>query len=361
MSTGGFMTRARNAVLASLVFLAGGMAATMAVRSANDTRPALLPAEAAILPPDAGFVAGIDVTRLLASPLYQKALKDPSFHPPAEWTELQRAAGITEKDFRQVVVAGEGREKGAAVALVLGTFERKKLEAGLAGMRDMKSRDYNGRKLWIAPPPAQTPAPRATLAAPTVKPTESAFTVLADGVLVVGPPDSVTAALDRQAAKAPGLLGNAAMLALVQQVRPGSAFWLCGNETVLAAAANVAPTGGFNVPTLRSLVASGDVLPDLSLQVVAEAADAAAAKTLAGMLQAVTGLIAMQGDKPELKELVSGLEVVNEGNQVRISARARYETLEKLAARPTPAPVTPRPAASGPVVTAPPHAQPAKK
>src|SRR5262245_14068648 len=124
MSTGGLMTRARNAVLASLVLLAGGMAATMAVRSATDTRPALLPPEAAILPADAGFVAGVDVARLLASPLYEKSLKDPSFRRPAEWAELQRVAGITEKDFRQIVVAGEAGEKGAAVALVLGTFER---------------------------------------------------------------------------------------------------------------------------------------------------------------------------------------------------------------------------------------------
>jgi hypothetical protein len=353
------MTRARNVVLASLVVLASGLAATMAVRSATDPRPALLPAEASILPADSGFVAGIDVARLLASPLYEKALKDPSFRPPAEWSELQRVAGITEKDFRQIVVAGEAGGKGSAVALVLGTFERKRLETGLAAMKDMKGRDYKGRKLWIAPPKA--PVAGAAPATPAAKPTESAFTVLSDGVMVVGPTESVTAALDRSAAKTPGLLGNAAMLALVQQVRPGSAFWMCGNESVLSAAASVAPAaGGFNLPTLRSIVASGDVLPDLSLQLVAEAADAAAAKTLAGMLQAVTGLLAMQGDKPELKELVAGLDVVNEGTQVRVSARARYETLEKLSARPTPA--TPRPAASGPVSTAPPPpARPAKK
>jgi hypothetical protein len=356
------MTRARNAVLASLVLVVGGMAATMAARSATtETRPALLPPEAAIFPSNAGFVAGLDVARFIASPLYTKVTKDPSFHQPPEWLELQRVAGITEKDFRQIVVAGDASEKGTAVVLVLGTFQRKKLEAGLAAMKDLKGRDYKGRQLWIAPP-SRPPVPAAgTPAARPTPPVESAFTVLNDGVLVLGPTESVTAALDRQAAKAPGLLGNAAMLALVQQVRPGSAFWLCGNETVLAAAANVAPTGGFNIPTLRSLVASGDVLPDLSLQVVAEAADAAAAKTLAGMLQAVTGIIAMQGDKPELKELVSGLDVVNEGNQVRINARARYETLEKLAARPVPTAATPRPAASEPVSAPPPPARPSKK
>jgi hypothetical protein len=320
------MTRARTVVLAAVSLVVAGVLLAVAARSA-DTRPVLLPPEAAVLPMDASFVAAIDLTRVIASPLFERITRNPEFRPPAVWAELQRNAGLTpERDFRQIVVAGQSGDKGTAVALLLGTFERKRLAHALGASPMFKGREYKGQTLWIAPPSPKQPK-------------ESAFAVIGDGALVLGPTEAVTAALDRQAAHAPGLLGNAGILALVQQVKPGSAFWMCGDQGVMAAAANVSPAaGGFSMPSVRSLVASGDVTPDLSLLVVAETPDAPAAKAMAGTLEAIVGLLALQGDRPELKELIAGLDVSHEGTRVRVSARARYDTLEKLMARPTPSP-----------------------
>lgn len=330
------MSRARTVFFVSVVVVASAVAG-LAARGAGVPRSPLLPAEAAVLPADASFVAGLDVSRFVASPLYERVTHHPGYNPPDVWKNLQRDAGLTpERDFRQLLVAGSGAPQGDAVAIVVGTFERRRVEHALGAAPGLAGHDYKGRTLWVM---ASTPTRK-----------ESALAVIADGLIVAGTPDAVRAALDRHASHAPGLLSNAALLALVQHVPPEPAFWMCGDQGVMAAAATVAPgAGGWNMPSLKSVVASGRLSPAIAIQIIAETADAASAKSTAGMLQGFAGLFMMQAaQKPELGELLKGFEVSNEGARVTIAFHAAYDALERLMATATAAP---KPSAAAPSPT----------
>lgn len=323
------MTRTRTFLIASFCLVAAGVVAAVAARGTDAARSGLLPAEASILPADASLVVGVDVARLVSSPLYQRLIQTPGFNPPDVWTELQQHAGLRpEHDFRQFILAAEGRTNGAVLGLLLGSFERSRLDRALGGVASLTRRERKGRTMWITKP---TPAQK-----------ESALAVLEDGLLVAGTVDAVGAALERRSEGGQGLLGNAPLLALVQQVKPSATVWACGNQGLFAATVNVSPAAaGWNIPSLKTVVASADLAPDLDAVVQADSDDDASAKTMSGMLQGMLGLLTMQaGTRTELKELVSGIDVRQTGAQVNVRAHLRYDTLFKLLATPPP-PATP--------------------
>jgi hypothetical protein len=341
MGSGGFMTRSRAFILVSLSLVAAvGAWAAVAQRAPEPAKAALLPASAALLPADAAFVAGVNVAKIVASPLYTRFATAPA--STGSWAEAMKQTGVDPaRDVDQILVAGDATPNAVPLALMLGRFDRAKVEAALAAAKGAARREHKGQPFWV------------TVLKPGEK--ESAAALLADGVFAAGGVDSLTAAIERRASGAPGLPANASLAALMERVRPGSAFWICGNDSLLATATSLAPgAGSFSLPQLKTLVVSGDVAPDVSASIVGETADATAAQNLANMLQAFVGIFAMQsgGKTAQLGELARALQVSHEGARVTVDARLSYETLEKLAARPTPVP----PAVSRP--TARPTARP---
>jgi hypothetical protein len=338
------MIRRRTALVVSLLLAAVVGAALLAPRTAATTRATLLPPEAALLPPDASFVLGLDLARFLASPFYLRygaAAARPTPGAPATpfdpWADLAKRAGLKpERDLRQIIAAGDGSPNGTVIGVLLGKFEASPLEKALGQTAGIRRREHKEGTIWIVP------------ASPGAGKTDTGFAVVDDGVAVAGPPDAVGLALERRARKSNGLLGNAALMALVERAQPNATFWLCGDSSTLAAATNAVPgAGGISLPALKSFVVSGDLIPDVSALIIGEAADEQSAKNVADMAQGILALVAMQGaQKPELRDLATGLTIAAEGPQVKIGARLKYDTLEKLMATPTarlPTPPTPRP------------------
>ena len=308
--------RRGQAVLLSLAFPAvlGG---ALLARSPEPSRFEL-PVQAALLPADASFVMGVDLERLVASEAYRRFRARAVPSGEAFWAELSRRTGLEpERDLTRLVTASNGN--GAGLTVVLGRFEQKALEASLAAAPEVKVRERGIRKIWSsAPRPGQK---------------DYSVAVLEDGVLILGAPADVEAGLDRRAGKGPGLTANAALMALVGRVEPGATFWVCGDQGVMSAAGNLAPqAAGWTIPSVKSVVVSGGVDPELRASIIAGTADEPAAKGVADMVRMLVGLLAVQGAKrPELQELSSGIQVAQQGAEVRIAARATYETLEKLA------------------------------
>jgi hypothetical protein len=333
----------RTALVVSLALLAVAAGVLLAPRTAATTQPTLLPPEAALLPPDASFVLGVDLARFTTSPLYLKygAAARPTPGPTANpfdiWTDLARRAGLKpERDLHRVIAAGDSRPGGAVVGVLLGKFESGPLEKAIARTAGVRRREHEQATIWIVP------------GGPQAGSTDTGFAVVSDGVVVTGPPDSVGLALDRRARGSRGLLGNTALLALVERAQPTATFWLCGDASMLATATNAVPgAGGISFPALKSLVVSGDLIPDLSAVIVGETADESSAKNLADLAQGLLAIAKLQ-QKPGLSEFASALTIAHEGPQVRVGARVAYDTLEKLMATPRPAPPsrpTPRPKA----------------
>jgi len=86
-----------------------------------------------------------------------------------------------------------------------------------------------------------------------------------------------------------------------------------------------------NLPPLKTVVVTGDLDPVVSFEATGEAADAVAAQNLADVVRGFVALASLQASqKPELKQLASGVSVTTDANKVRIAARFPYELLDAL-------------------------------
>jgi hypothetical protein len=125
-------------------------------------------------------------------------------------------------------------------------------------------------------------------------------------------------------------------MGLLERVKPGSTFWMVGDQTLLANMPKSVPApggegSGLQLPAVRNVIVTGDLDPQIALQATAETADEAAAKNLADVVRGLMALAALQGNqKPELKELASAVSVTTETNQVHVSARIPHALFESL-------------------------------
>ena len=313
------MTRSRRVVFVSMVVVAVGVTAALSALFLDPARAAVgpVPAEGLVLPADARFVMGVDVKRLTASPLYkkQRSMRPDSFR------DLEAKTGVNpERDVDTLLVAGGSKDQG--LALFVGTFDRSRLariiETEKKGQVTWK--DVRGTTVYLF-----REGEKGTGAA--------AF--LDDRRVVVGSAPAVEAAVAANAQGGAGLKGNAAITGLLERVKPGSTFWMVGDQTLLANLPKSVPMGGsestVTLPTLKSLVVSGDLEPVVSLAITGDAADEPSAKNLADVVRGLVAMVSMQGSqKPELKQLASAVSVTTEASRVQVNARIPYELIEAL-------------------------------
>jgi len=326
------MTRSRAVVLlSSLVVVAGALAATGAFYL-SPARAAVgpLPAEGMVLPADTRFVVGVDVRRLVASDLYAK--NRASMRPEA-FAELEARTGVNpERDVDQIVIAGGpsagAGPHGAGIVLVSGRFDRYKLSRALETThKDVTWKDHQGTTVYLFGEGRKG---------------AGAAAFLDDDTLVLGSQAAVEETVASRARGSAPLRTNTAIMALLGRLKPGSTFWMVGDQSLLANLPRSlpAPGGGdgasLQLPAVRTVLVTGDVDPQVALDITAETADEAAAKNLGDVVRGLTALAALQGNnKPELKELAAGLNVTTEANEVHVTARIPHALVESLRAKKT--------------------------
>jgi hypothetical protein len=172
----------------------------------------------------------------------------------------------------------------------------------------------------------------------------AALAFLDDRTIVVGSQAAVESAVSNHSGGQNGLRSNATLVRLLEQVKPGSAFWMVGDQSLLANLPKTVPAPGasqgsgagsagtsITLPNLQSLLVTGELEGALSLSVTGETTDEAAAKNLADVVRGFAALLQLQAaQKPELQQLSSALSVSSEGSRVLLSARLPYELLEAL-------------------------------
>lgn len=324
------MSRSRLVVFASaLVVLVGSLTAVGALYL-DPARAAVgpLPAEGLILPADAKFVMGIDVRRFVASPFYKKFHAEGHASRLQAFSELEEKTGLNpERDIDAIYVAGRDAERGgkgghpSGVVLVVGTFDRYKISRAIeTSHKGVTTKNHAGVPVYVFDEAQGTR--RA-----------GAVAFLDDKTLIMGSQVAVEQALSARAKGDGGLRKNTALTALLEEVRPGSAFWMVGDQSVLAnmpGGAGAGP-GGMTLPQLKSVMVTGEFEPVVAVDVTGEALDEAAAKNLADVVRGFVALASLQAaQKPELKQLASAVSVTTEENKVRVSARFPYEMIDAL-------------------------------
>lgn len=328
------MSRNSRFLVVALAVVGLGAAAGLGVLFLGPARAAVgpLPAEALILPADARFVGGFDVKRFVASPFYARYASGKTTRPET-FRELEEKTGLNpERDLDQVIVAGSapGQTGGdGGLVVVLGRFDRARINRLIeAEKKDVTSKELAGVVLYLFGED---------------KPPAKAIAFLDDRTLVLGAQTSVEAAVTAHAEGQHPLKTNAAIMGLLEQVRPGSTFWAVGDQSILANMPKTVPAPGgqgssITLPGLKSLIATGDVDPILSFEVTGHAEDETAAKNLADVVRGFVALASLQASqRPELKELAAAISVTSEVDAVRVSARVPYELIDALQKKPSPA------------------------
>jgi hypothetical protein len=329
------MTRSRLAVLVSSIVVVLGVVAGLGALWLNQARAAVgpLPGEALILPADARFIMGFDVKRFTASPFYARFASERGMQPEA-LRELEEKTGLDPaRDIDQIVVAGApGVEKGSpGLAMALGRFDLYKIGRALETEGKVNGHNVEGVSVYVF---KEEDARSLALA------------FLDESTLLFGPRTQVEAAISSRTRGEAPLRKNTVLMGLVEKVRPGSTFWMVGDQSLLAGMPTSVPAPGASadgatvaLPALKSLTVTGDLDPQLSLAVTGEAADELAAKNLADVVRGFVALMSLQArQKPELQQLASAVTVATEQNRVLVSARVPYELLDALRAKAKPAP-----------------------
>lgn len=331
------MTRSRFVVFLGSVVAAVGVLAALGAVYLDPARAAVgpLPALGLALPADTRFVVGFDVRRFAASPFYERYAGAQGGVRPDAFRDLEERTGLKpERDLEHVILAGRPpSQKAPPVALVQGRFDRTKLSLAI----ENQAKGANGKGVtW------------KNLAGTTVYMFSEghagafALAFLSDDTLVLGEQAGVEATLTSQAAGKQPLRGNAELMGLLEAVKPGSTFWMVGDQSLLAqmpqslpapgaALAPGAPSGSLSLPALKSVIVTGDLDPQVTLDVTGEAGDEAGARNLADVVRGIVALLSLQaGQKPELKGLASAFSVTSEGARVHVSGRIPYELLDAL-------------------------------
>jgi ADP-ribose pyrophosphatase YjhB (NUDIX family) len=337
------MTRSRIAVLVSSVVVVLGLVAGLGALWLGQARAAVgpMPGEALVLPADSRFVMGFDVKRFTASPFYARFASERGMQPEA-LRELEEKTGLDPaRDIDQIVVAGSPTAgKAGGVVMVFGRFDTYKLGRAMETEGKAVGHNVGGVSVYGFKEDDAHAQPLA-------------LALLDETHLLFGPRAEVEAAVGSRTRGETPLRTNAALLGLVEKVRPGSTFWMVGDQSLLAGmpAAVPAPGGAegatVSLPALKSLTVTGDLDPQVSLNLTGEAADEPAAKNLADVVRGFVALMSLQSrQKPELQQLASAVTVATEQNRVLVSARVPYELLDALRAQAKPGAVSPAPEAA---------------
>ena len=325
------MNRSRLVLVLAMSVVMVGVVAGLGALWMSSAHAAVGPlaGEALILPQDARFVMGFDVKRFAASPFYERFASRRGMKPEL-MQQLEERTGLNPtRDIDQIVIAGSGgaEKQSPGVAVAFGRFDLYKL--GRAIETEGKAQSLNHEGVTVYSFAGESRA--------------MAVAFLDESTLVFGPKERVLAAISSRTLGEAPLKSNTQLMSLVEKVRPGSTFWMVGDQSLLASMPTSIPAPGsspdagasMQLPALQSLTVTGDLDPQVSIAITGEARDALAAKNLADVVRGLVAMASLQAQqRPELLQLASAISVATEENRVLVNARVPYETLEMLQPKP---------------------------
>lgn len=325
------MTKRTLADLALAIVLVGVGAGVFLYLRTGATGP--LPPEALAMPADTGLVMGVDVKRLVAGEFYKK-LKVEAPDSANELRELERKTGLDlEKDVEQLVV-GVGKTPGRreeAVVLAKGSFDRGRLAAFMEMRAVVTKRELPGYTVYDLSD-------------------DQSVAILDDHTAVFGTAGRVEAMVSGLARGDEPLRSNAAVLGLLERVRPGSTFWMVAGEGFVSRVQNNMPGGPIFPPPVKSLIFTGDLDPAVVVEMIADNLDQKRAEQSADEIRFYMGMVGQWAEakaRPELRELASALSVTTEGTRVLVKAQLSEKLADKVVLGPMRQALAARPSETG--------------
>ncbi len=266
--------------------------------------PALIP----MIPPESRMLAGIRLEKLRGTELYKKYRRE---LPLPLLDQFREKTGIDpERDVWEVLLAGSGTD---VLLLVRGHFEVGEMQPKLNSLGLHRS-SYRGREL--------------------AGDERYSITFLNPGVAAAGRAASLRAMIDRQDQHPAMPRALAAQVALVPK---GAQLWLVESGGlpqlgVLGQRDDIASVVENFSRYVAGAVVAVEVSDGLAIKGQVECSSEEGVKRVKDTLRGVVGLarLTTKTDETDLLRLYDAIEVVADGNTVRIGARVSPDLLPKL-------------------------------
>jgi len=316
--------RHRRFVMAStLVMLAVAAASGAALYWSHTVRAFSLahPEALTSLPADCQFVFGANVRKLVASPFYAQARQGGSLALPlgGDLGSFIEATGVDpSRDVTSLVAGGRSTSgAGRGVVIVDGSFDTNRISAYIRSKWAPAERQYRGVSMFLIPDGHDG--------------AERGVALLSSRQVVAGDLELLRSVLDTRAGQSGSILQNASLYSLIGSVNTDAMLWFAGNAAGVLSRAPLNTPLGPNIGSIQNVTGSLDITNAVVGTVTAQAASAEAASKLADVLRGFLALGQLSGDQnPDLKSLLGGLSVTQEGDQVRLSLNLPLDLLQKL-------------------------------
>jgi hypothetical protein len=301
--------------LSSLLTVATGLGVGAFLSLRRGPVTAELPADVLSFPADTVAVLGLDVRYVVGHPLYQRI---------RSLTGLEETWQAVDRDFGHQPERDVDRGYLGCTSLT---------PHGSRCLLILRGRFDAGRLAAVASAPGWRKVGRRGL--PNYVRSDGASLVLLDDstLAVATAPDLLHGLVTDRRAGRHGIRGNAAMMASLASVKPGTTLWLVSALDSFSTIQR--EFGGLRgLPSLDglqglTLTAGFDGVAQVEATLTARDEDAA--KAVSGVLGLALGALTLAGDRAELAELTSRVNVTTEGRQVHVRAQLSYDAVERLA------------------------------
>jgi hypothetical protein len=323
------MNRSRRLILTAAAISVLGIGVAFSTRLTGTARAAVgpIPPEALALPADSSMVMGFDVRALTSSQFYAKFGGEGEPGRVDALAEIERRTGLNPaRDIDSIVVAigdkrtgprAEGdRKRGPENVLVFvtGRFDAARLESSIpeTGKASKERRDG------------------VTIYREATGKSNGAVALLDAGILVAGDGAAVETFLANRST-GHGIRDSAPLVAQLESIEPGSAFWAVGGPSVLSRVTSEVGGPAANLPSVNKVVAYGHLDPEVGLTATAEASDAKSATKIADVLRGFSAMLSLQsGQRPELQQVADSISVATEDEKVHVKATISHDLIASL-------------------------------
>lgn len=339
--------RTLGALLAVASVAAGGMGlsavAHMAASSAQ-AQASRLPELTRWIPADSGFVAYVDLSSVLESPLRGEWEQRQSEQYLRELEQFRILTGIDPRSDLHALsfatVPGNENEKdenrppsrwGLAVS---GSFQPDRLLASIGeqlgrpeAKASLERSSYRATPLYLLRFKEAHPAHKG-------RPGTQALAFPDSATALFGTPERVRAMLDAGAGRVAPFAASA-LGRWFDEISADDAVWVAGSAKA-GIARLFPPEGGPATPALPPLkffAFSARFGPSLEAFARGEASDPDSARKLADVIRGFIALGSLQQQRPELAALLNAVHIETAENRVEVSLAIPYESLERLAVR----------------------------
>lgn len=300
------------------------------------------PDELEYLPANAAVVAYADVSQVMRSDFRQRMQSVmPDDEKGKGRMEFEQATGIdVERDIDSVTAAlTAGGEHHMPIVAIRGRFDEGRIES-FAREHGATVEVHQGvRVISMGDKPRDEPAPDAEAeneAEEGVKKhrrgprTHPALAFVEPGVLIVGTPAGVRAAID-QKRSGQNVTSNTELMSRISKLEGHANAWAIGRMDSLTERADLPAEVAVKLPALTWFEAAGHVNGGINGTLKAEARDDESAKNMRDMLNGVMALGRMQSQSnPQVQALMQSVTLGGSGRTIELTFNVPSELIDAV-------------------------------